>query len=216
MPHTDRHTRDDCNHTTRQNQVAHRRTPIDRPRRSASGVPCGRNGKPARHQRRRNDRHQDDGLSKPSIDLGRLGRPVTVAPIPTDLLELGLRIDERTFGEIEIGNKHTHHCATEPCHKHSRQPEDPANPLTGISRLELIHAENTTHNSSGPNIGFHLRNRVKRTVALLISGSAGLTILAFWWFFASSDSSTASFIFLLGRVPGIPMATVATGLAISK
>ena len=54
---------------------------------------------------------------------------------------------------------------------------------------------------------------VRWLTALIIGTAAGLAITAFWWTFATSDSSTAVFVFYWGWVAGIPLALTATFLA---
>lgn len=49
--------------------------------------------------------------------------------------------------------------------------------------------------------------------ALGIAATAATAILAFWWTFATSDSSTAVFVFYWGWVDGIPLAFGAKQLA---
>ena len=46
--------------------------------------------------------------------------------------------------------------------------------------------------------------------ALIVAALAGLAITAFWWSFATSESSTAVLVFYWGWVAAIPLAPIAT------
>ncbi|MGB3734001.1 MAG: hypothetical protein WA964_03530 [Ilumatobacter sp.] len=79
-----------------------------------------------------------------------------------------------------------------------------ANPLTDGLRPALF--------SMGPAIAIVGVARLRNAAVVSVAGSLFVTMVAMWWLFASSESSTSALIFLWGWLIGVP---VAAGIVIA-
>lgn len=73
-----------------------------------------------------------------------------------------------------------------------------ANPLTAGLQPALL--------SLGPAIGIVSAAQLRHSTVAAVAGSLFVAMVAMWWLFASSDSSTSALVFLWGWFLGIPVA----------